>query len=214
MTTIDFFQQLKDLYTAKRQPQEVLADTGVFLAAEAQGEPGGAAFQQRIEALYAVAYTIKFTLKFAGGVDFKVGRLECLYFSDPQQTPMAEWHWRLLIRIPAEVTGKDLAAAKKALREKKGLDTTAVQRIRWREGRGLQMLHVGPYDQVTQTFTALHTHAAQHGLQLQGPAHEIYLSDPRRTAPARLKTIVRLRVRGSAARPAARPGPRRRRTSD
>jgi len=195
MPPIDFAKSLKDLYRATRNVQEVVADRGVFLAVEGQGPPGGEAFQAAIQALFPVVYTIKFTLKRAGTVDFKVGALECLYLSCPDETPMHQWRWRLLLRIPEQVTSAALAQTKRALREKKGLDATAVTRLRWKEGRAIQVLHVGPYDAVSQTYAALHAYAAEHGLAACGPAHEIYLSDPRRTAPEKLKTIVRLPVK-------------------
>lgn len=195
METIDLSKQLKELYSAKRQPSLVLAEKGVFLAADGQGEPGGEVFQRLIGALYAVTYTAKFTCKFAGEFDFKVGRFECLYLCDPCQVPKADWQWRLLIRVPAELKAKHVTAAQTSLREKKGLDTSAVYRLSWREGRAVQALHVGPYDQVGETFNSLTVHAEALGWQIQGPAHEIYLNDPQRVAPEKLKTIVRLAVK-------------------
>jgi hypothetical protein len=195
MQTIDFGKTHKQVYTATRKIQEVTADAGTFLAVEGQGAPGGETFQKAIQALYSTAYTLKFTLKMQGTLDFKVGKLHCLYLSDPAKVPMDQWQWRMLLQIPEEVTAKDLTEAKKAIREKKGLDASGVRRIRWKEGRAVYVLHVGPYDQVGDTYRALGAYAAEHGLNLAGPAHEIYLNDPRRTAPEKLKTIVRLPVK-------------------
>jgi hypothetical protein len=194
MDPIDFTKQFKELYTAKRTVQEVVAGAGVFLAVEGQGAPGGAAFGQACEQLFSIVYTIKFG-PLRQSVNFKVGSLETLYLSDPAHTPMAQWKWRLLIRIPDAVAAKDVTAAKKALKEKKGLDASAVKRIRWKEGRALQILHVGPYNQVGETYEQLQAAAAGQGCQTACPAHEIYLNSPCRTAPEKLKTIVRLPIK-------------------
>jgi hypothetical protein len=194
METIDFSKLLKDLYTATQRPKEVRALAGTFLAMDGQGAPGGEAFQQAVQALYSAVYTLKFALKHEGVVDFKVSKLECLYFSEPHKTPMDQWQWRFLVRVPEEVTSKALTQTKKSLREKKGLDLTKVKRIRWKEGPALQVLHVGPYDQVEGTYCLLESYAQEHGLAIKGPAHEIYISDPRRVAPEKLKTIIRLGV--------------------
>ncbi len=194
METIDFAKTLKHLYTANRRIEEVNAEPGTFFAVDAQGRPGGEAFQKAIQCLFGAVYTVKFTMKYEGIVDFKVGKPECLYLSDPQKTPISEWQWRLLIRVPDAVTSKHLADAKKVLKERKGLDTAAVRRIRWKEGRAVQVLHVGPYDQVGATYCQLDAFAREQGMVPQCPAHEIYLSDPRRVAPEKLKTIVRLPV--------------------
>jgi hypothetical protein len=200
MKTIDFTKDLKELYTAKKKPEIVTADRGTFFSVDAVGGPGGEAFQQAIGALYGAVYTAKFMIKKEARFDFKVSKLECLYMSDPEKVSMEEWQWRMLIRVPEAVTLIDLKAAQKAClerAEKKGerVEVSLVKRISFKEGRAVQAMHVGPYDQVGQTYGQLHEYAAAEGLQAKGPAHEIYISDPRRVAPERLKTIVRLAVR-------------------
>lgn len=195
MGPIDFGKTLKHLYSAKRKIEEVMAETGTFVAVEGRGQPGGEAFQSAIQSLYGTVYTVKFTLKFEKVVDFKVGKLECLYMSDPRKTPIAEWRWRFLVRVPEAVTAGHLAKVRKVLKERKGLDTKAVKRVRWKEGRALQILHVGPYDEVGPVYRQLEAYASDHGLAIQCPAHEIYLNDPRRVAPEKIKTIVRLSVK-------------------
>lgn len=195
MKTIDLAKTCKDLYTATGKVKEVVAAAGTFLVVDGQGAPGGEAFQQAMMALYATTFTLKFALKQAGTLDFKVGKPECVYFSDPQKTPVRLWKWRILLRIPDAVTAANLTAAKKALMARKVVDVSAVKRLRWKEGRAVQVLHVGPYDQVCRTFNLLLAHIEQARLAIAGPAHEIYLSDPRKTAAAKLKTIVRLPVK-------------------
>jgi len=196
MQSIDFAKTHKEFYTATRKIGEVVVPAGVFFAVDGQGRPGGEAFQHAIQCLYSIAYTVKFTLKQQGTLDFKVGKLECLYLSDPGKTPIDQWQWRVFLRAADAVTAKDLTQARKAIQQRKGLDASAVKRIRWKEGRALQVLHVGPYDQVGQTYGELEAYAKEHGLTLACPAHEIYLNDPRRMAPGKLKTIVRLPVTG------------------
>jgi hypothetical protein len=195
MKTSDATRTLKNLYSATRKIKDVVADKATFLAIDGQGAPGGEAFQQAITSLYATAYTVKFALKAQEGPDFKVGKLECLYLSDPCTTSRDQWQWRLLLRVADDVTAKDLTAAKKAIREKKDLDASNVKRITWKEGRALQVLHVGPYDQVGARFDQLQAHAAELGLTVKGSPHEIYISDPRLVTPEKLKTIVRLPVK-------------------
>jgi len=193
MDRIDFARSHKPLYSATRKIKEVLAGSGTFLAVEGRGEPGGTAFQQAIEALFSIAYTSKFMLKAAGTLDFAVGKLECLW-EEPAGRPPRDWGWRMLLRVPAELTTARVRAASAAILEKKALDTSSVQRISFNEGRCLQVLHVGPYDRLGGAYDLLAEEARSRELSPRGMGHEIYLSDPRRTAPERLKTIVRLPV--------------------
>lgn len=196
---IDFRKLYPDLYRESRDVAEVRAARGVFLTVDGVGKPGGPAFQAAIGALYALAYTAKFTLKQAGLGDFAVPALEGLYFDDPATTPSAQWRWRLQIRIPDQVTARALAGVRKTLAEKKGLDTRSVKRVAWAEGRALQVLHVGPYDQAGGAYQRLASEATARGLSCAGPGHEVYLSDPRRVPPGRIKTIVRMPVRAARA---------------
>jgi hypothetical protein len=195
METIDFFKTHKDLYTATSKVKEVTADKAKFLAVEGQGAPGGPVFEQVIQALFSVVFTMKFTLKFAGGVDFKICRLEWLLLTDPCKTPKDQWQWRFLIRVPDEISAKDLKQAIKTVKEKKEFDASAVKLISWKEGPAVQVMHVGPYDQVGGSYEQLDAYGKVHGLTVIGPAHEIYISDPHRVAPEKIKTIVRLSVK-------------------
>jgi hypothetical protein len=194
METIDYSKTMRQLYTATAKIQQIEAETATFLAVDGQGEPGGEVFQSGIQALYAVAYTLKFMLKQEKVVDFKVGKLECLHLSDPHTVPKEEWQWRLLLRVPETLASQHLAQAKRLLKERKGPDVARVKRIRWKEGLALQTLHVGPFDQVGATYARLVAYASEHGVRIQCIGHEIYLNDPRRVAAARLKTIVRVPV--------------------
>ena len=134
-------------------------------------------------------------MKQAGELDFKVSKLEALWEDDPRSIPMAEWRWRLMIRVPEELTAEHVRQACKVTREKKGQDVPEVKRTRWKEGRCLQVMHVGPYDKIESAYQKLSLRAEELGLTPSGRGHEIYISDPRRTAPDKLKTIVRLPVK-------------------
>lgn len=194
METTDVKKSHKHLYQATQQVKEVTAAHGTFLAVDGMGKPGGEAYQEAINRLFSLAYTAKFALKKAGKLDFKVAPLECLWYDNRATTPVPEWRWRLLIRIPDQVCSEDLEKAKAQVAGKKGLDTSAVQRTKWEEGRTLQVMHIGPYDTVGDTYRVLKQHAEDNGLSIKGMGHEVYISDPRRTAPEKLKTIVRMQV--------------------
>jgi len=195
---IDFAKTYKDLYTATSKIKKVRAGKATFLSVEGQGEPGGPAFQSAIQRMYSLAYTAKFMLKNAGKLDFGVSRLECLWHGENMDcTPKSEWRWQLLIRLPEAVTETHLKQAREEIRRRRDLDTSTVRRWNWAEGRCLQVMHVGPYDEVGKVYTSLDEFAKAEGQTTCCPGHEIYISDPRRVAPARLKTIVRLPVKKS-----------------
>jgi hypothetical protein len=137
-------------------------------------------------------------LKNSGKIDFGVGKLECLWHMDNLESiPRTEWPWQLIVRIPDQVTEGDLKKARLEIQQRRHLDTSAVRRWTWKEGRCVQVLHVGPYDEVGATFQQLDEYARSRGLQARSPGHEIYISDPGRVAPAKLKTLVRLPVGGA-----------------
>ena len=190
---IDFSKTRKDLYSATEKVKEVHPGRGIYLSVEAKGQPGGPAFQTAVEKLYTLAYTLKFGVAKSKDLDFKVCCLECVY-EDPCGIPKDEWKWQLLIRIPDELTEGDVQRAREAVRKRKEMDTSTVKRIEFEEGTCLQTLHVGPYDQVGVTYNALLKQADLQGLAPAGRAHEVYISDPRRVPPEKLKTIVRLPV--------------------
>lgn len=196
---LDLFKQHKQEYVARAEPALVTVAAAKYLTIDGCGSPGGEEFQAKIAALYGLAFTIKMSCKFAGGRDYKVCSLEALYsggeaaFAD---TPREQWRWKLLIRTPTFIGAAELRSAKEALREKgKPPEFEGAKLETLREARCVQALHVGPYDDEERTVQAMKRLAADQGLALVGPHHEIYLSDPRRTAPERLRTIIRVPVR-------------------
>ena len=190
-TKLDLYVQYKSEYVTPKSPVLIDASPAQYLAIDGVGEPGGAVFQQKLGALYNVAFTIKMAKKVAGK-DYAVSKLEGLWWSDAAATSAGSWNWTLLIRVPDFIVSKDLKDAVQKLREK-GKDPAvaevAIKKVK--EGRSVQMLHVGPYNQEPVTIEAMQKFAAAQGLSFRGLHHEIYLSDPRRVAPAKLRTILR-----------------------
>jgi len=156
--------------------------------------------QARIGALFAIAFTIKMTRKFAG-CDYKVCAPEALWWGTGGRAeffrePTERWNWKLMMRTPDFIAKDDLAEAVAKLKAKgKGPAVAEVQLETIGEGHCVQMLHVGPYDREPKTVAQMKAFAKENGLALHGLHHEIYLSDPRRVAPERLRTILRQPVR-------------------
>ncbi|MFH0963050.1 MAG: GyrI-like domain-containing protein [Planctomycetota bacterium] len=195
MKSVDIKKDFRDLYRAGSRVEEVNVEPGTYLSVDGQGAPGAEAFSTAIQAVYSVAYTIKFGLKRAGVLDFKVPPLEVQWLvEDPKNTPMSEWRWRALLRVPDGVTAVHVSDAHKSLQTRKGVDASRVRRTSWRGGRELQTLHVGPYDLVAEAYKKLFAHARGMNAKPRGNCTEVYLNDPRRTAPAKLKTIVRMPI--------------------
>jgi hypothetical protein len=145
-----------------------------------------------------VAFTIKMEKKFAGR-DYAVAKLEGLWWGGQRgklmiDSPSSTWRWKLMIRVPGFVTAADLQRARRVLIGR-GRKPGAVRLESLREGRVVQLLHVGPYNREHESIARMQAFVRDRGLQPYGRHHEIYLSDPRRVAPAKLRTILRHPVR-------------------
>jgi hypothetical protein len=204
MTTtdkIDLCKLHKDQYAAPKSPVLVTVDSAVYLAISGRGAPGGPEFTDKVGALYGVAFTTKMTHKFAGFQDYAVCKLEAQWWQDDPKAdfstvPPDRWNWRLMIRTPPIVKKQEVQDAIAKLVEKgKAMYTDQVKLESVPEGLCVQMLHVGPYDQEFVTIEAMKAFAQKKGLALHGRHHEIYLSDPRRISPEKLKTILRVPVK-------------------
>jgi len=167
-----------------------------FLAVEGHGSPYDPAFQGAIRALYPIAYAIHFDVKKATGTSHPVPPLEALWWwgagrSFPEEDEK-EWRWRLMIRQPKGVTSAMLAKAKASVRAKHPeIAVDSVELQRYHEGRSMQILHVGPYKDEATTIQRLHEEIQKAGYHASGLHHEIYLGDPRRAKPEKLRTLVR-----------------------
>ncbi|HEY9376791.1 MAG TPA: GyrI-like domain-containing protein [Jiangellaceae bacterium] len=196
-TKLDFKRELRELYNASRDPELVDVPELNYLMVDGHGDPNTAVeYREAVEALYAISYAAKFIVKGTpGGVDYGVLPLEGLWWATDMSAFTAydksAWDWTMMIMQPDVVTAEILeqALAKTA---KKGLAAQGLVRLeRFAEGRCAQVMHLGPYAAEAPTIQRLHAFIADQGLQLRGKHHEIYLSDPRRTTPEKMKTISR-----------------------
>jgi hypothetical protein len=200
---IDLWTKHKNLFSPKAgKPELVRVPPFTYLMADGTGDPNTSpAFMAAIGALYSLAYTLKFRFKKNKGVDFRVMPLSGRFHAeDPSvflQGRKAEWKWTLMLALPSLVTAADLKAARQEALAKKNASPTLplVRREVLREGLCAQVLHRGPYAAERPTIAALHAFIAAQGLSFAGSHHEIYISDPNRTAPEKLKTIIRQPVR-------------------
>jgi len=168
-----------------------------FLMIDGSGDPNtSSAYREALEALYAMSYTLKFLSKRTEGIDYVVMALEGLWWSDDMAGFSMEdrtaWKWTSLMMQPDHITSAHFQAAIEEVSRKK--DLPALDRMRFepfREGLSVQIMHIGPYADEGPTIARLHEFAADRRHRLRGKHHEIYLSDPRRTAPERLRTVIR-----------------------
>ena len=198
---LDLYKVHKAEYVASSKPVLIRTKPARYLAIGGQGKPAGEAFTASIGALYGMAFTIKMTRKFAGRQDYAVCRLEGQWFfnGDPSAIPKDDWKWKLLIRTPDFVSSKDLKAAVATLLKRgKSREVEKVRLETIEEGHCIQMLHIGPYERENETIAIMRDFAHANSVKLVGPHHEIYLSDPRRVPPERLRTILRVPVNKQA----------------
>jgi len=198
-TKIDFKKQLKHLYNpSSKQVTVVDVPELNFLMIDGEGDPNTSeAYQDAIETLFAVSYALKFAIKRGeSGIDFAVMPLEGLWWvEDMTQFSMENrdaWKWTAMIMQPAYVTQQLVEGAVKQVEKKKGLASLSDMRFAaFPEGTAAQIMYFGPYSEEAPTIDKIHGFIRDQGYRLRGKHHEIYLSDPRRTAPHKLKTIIR-----------------------
>ena len=199
MAKRDFKKLLADLYgPSHKQPSLVTVPEMNFVMVDGWGDPETSErFQDATEALYAVSFTLKFAAKGLGAEhDYVVPPLEGLWWTeDDESFDMADrgaWLWTLMIMQPEPVDEEMFIDAAAQLQESKDLPALPGLRFEpYDEGRAAQIMHIGPYDQEPETIARLHAFIADRGHELRGNHHEIYLSDPRRTAAEKLKTVLR-----------------------
>jgi len=170
-----------------------------FIMVEGKGAPEGSSFQKAIQTLYGLAFTIKFGAKKTLGVDFPVMPLEGLWWTkgggfDPKRRE--DWLWTLMIMQPKLVTKGMFAKAKEELKRKKGPSALEPASLElFDEGLCVQATHVGPYSTEAETIARLEAFAKEKGYSMTGKHHEVYLGDPRRAAPSKLRTVIRHPIR-------------------
>ena len=199
MARIDMKQTLKSLYRQPAgEPSLVEVPELPFLMVDGAGDPNTApAYVEAIEALYSVAYTMKFMAKNGPiALDYVVMPLEGLWWADDLSSfiraDKQAWYWTMMIAQPDAVTDELFRAATAQSARKKNLPALPGLRLeRFPEGRAAQILHIGPYAAEGPTIERLHQFIAAQGYQRRGKHHEIYLSDPRHIAAERMQTIIR-----------------------
>ena len=205
----DYKKEYKEFYMPKAKPEVVNVPEMRFVAVQGAGDPNeeGGEYTKAIEMLYAVAYTIKMSKmgdhKMDGYFDFVVPPLEGLWWQKGVEgvnlDDKSTFEWVSMIRIPDFVTPEEFEWAKAEAARKKGLDLEKVQYRVMEEGLCIQCLHVGPYDDEPATMALMEQFAAAEGYAEdhsdERRHHEIYLSDPRKTLPERLKTVLRMPVK-------------------
>lgn len=203
MDKYDLKAARRDLYAPSAKDFSIVdVPAMTYLALDGSGDPNASAeYAAALEALYTVAYTVKAHSRTVIGRDFVVPPLEGLWWADDMSAfirrDKSAWHWTMLIALPDWITAEVVETARAAARKKKDLpaiDALAVRTLN--EGRSVQILHLGSYDDEGPTLERLHrTYLTETGYAPNGHHHEIYLSDARRTEPAKLKTILRQPVK-------------------
>lgn len=200
MEKVDLREQLKHLYNPPgREVSVVDVPPMNFLMIDGEGNPNTSEdYAHAVEALYAISYALKFMIKRGvDAIDYAVMPLEGLWWADDMTRFSVEdkdaWRWTMMIMQPQFVTGELVQGAMSQIEKKKG-PLPALPRMRFEsfhEGRAAQVMHHGPYSEEGPTIEKLHEFIEMEGHELRGKHHEIYLGDPRRTAPERLKTVIR-----------------------
>ncbi|MDR2719912.1 MAG: GyrI-like domain-containing protein [Nitrososphaerota archaeon] len=196
-TKIDFKKELKHLYNPSAKMVNVIDVPAMnFLIINGKGAPTSPQYQQAIETLFTVSYTLKFMVKKAKNIDYGVMPLESLWWLDNMKefatTPPNEWRWTNMIMQPPYIQERYVKTAIEQVIKKKEL--SAIDKItfdNFHEGISAQILYHGPYAEERPTITKIHEYIHKSGHELRGKHHEIYLNDPSITAPENLKTIIR-----------------------
>ena len=197
MDKIDLKSELKFLYKpSAREVVEVDVPAFKFLMIDGNGNPNTSReYKQAVEALYSVSYAIKFVLKRKKGLDYVVMPLEGLWWADDlasfNRDEKDSWKWTMMIMQPPEASKELVQASITSVRDKK--DLPGLEKVRFaqfKEGRSAQIMHIGPFSEEGPTIRRVHDYIASRSA-LRGKHHEIYLSDIRKAAPERWKTIIR-----------------------
>jgi len=201
--TFDVKKAEKQFYQAKEIATIEIPSMN-FMAIRGMGDPNAAdgAYQRAVQRLYAVAYTLRMSEKagvsLPGFEAYVVPPLEGLWWQTSKHgvdlSQKAHFQWWAMIRLPKFVNLNMLDWAKQTASEKKQLDTSAIQWFKYDEGLVVQALHIGPYATEPTTVAQMENYIQTHGLKNDFASryhHEIYLSDPRKTAPEKMKTILR-----------------------
>lgn len=205
----DYKKEYKEFYLPKSEPSIVTVPRMNYLAVHVQGDPNleGSEYKQSIELLYGIAYTIKMSKKgdhqIDGYFDYVVPPLEGFWWQDGidgiDYSQKEGFRGISVIRLPDFVTKTDFDWAVEEAARKKKIDFSKVEFMTYEEGLCVQCMHLGSYDEEQETVARMHEYMESHGCILdisdKRLHHEIYLSDARKVAPEKLKTVVRHPIR-------------------
>ncbi len=197
---IDLKKELKQLYNpSTKEVTFVDVPDMNFLVIDGEGAPASQQYMDAVQTLFPVAYALKFMIKKAKGVDFGVMPLEGLWWMDDMAQFSVErkdeWRWTAMIMQPKYVVEADFKAALMQVEKKKLPSADKVRFEPFHEGKAAQIMHIGPYSTEGPNVQRIHAAIKAAGLQLSGKHHEIYFGDPRKTAPEKLKTVLRQPVK-------------------
>ena len=201
----DYKKEYKEFYQPKNKPSIIEIPAMTFLAVRGKGDPNqeNGEYQTAIGLLYALAYTIKMSKKsdhhIDGYFDYVVPPLEGFWWQEGREgidyENKSDFHWISLIRLPDFVTKADFDWAIEEATRKKKQDFSSVEFLTYGEGLCVQCMHLGSYDEEPTTIAAMEAYAQAQGyvIDINNSRfhHEIYLSDPRKTAPEKRKTVLR-----------------------
>lgn len=201
MDKVDLKKELKNLYNPSAKEVSVVDVPAMnFLVVDGEGAPTSPQYSAAIEALFSVAYTLKFMVKKGKGIDYSVMPLESLWWVDDMSKFSAyrkdEWKWTAMIMQPKYVTSDDFNLTVEQVKKKK--NPAALPKVRFesfKEGPSAQIMYVGPFSAEEPTIVKIHALIQNGGHVLSGKHHEIYLNNPATTAPEKLKTIIRQPVK-------------------
>ncbi|MBQ9213235.1 MAG: GyrI-like domain-containing protein [Bacteroidales bacterium] len=209
MTTFDFKKEFKKYYLPPCKPEIVNIPPANFIAVRGSGNPNDedGDYKHALNILYAVAYTLKMSYKtdykINGFYEYVVPPLEGFWWQDGvvgvDYSNKSTFNWISVLRLPDFITHKDFDWAVTTATKKKKIDCSQAEFLTINEGRCVQIMHIGTYDQEPETVKLMDNFIATTGytndLSATRLHHEIYLSDPRKTAPEKLKTVIRHPVR-------------------
>ena len=201
----DFKKEYKEFYMPKSKPEIVTVPKANYIAVRGKGDPNdeGGAYQQAVGILYAVAYTLKMSYKtdyrIEGFFDYVVPPLEGFWWQDGvggiDYSDKSTFNWISVIRLPDFVTQKDFDWATGEAEKKKHLDCSKAEFLTIDEGLCVQIMHIGPFDDESATVSMMNAYLLENGYEndFSGSRlhHEIYLSDARKVAPEKWKTVIR-----------------------
>jgi hypothetical protein len=203
MSKVDFKKEFKDLFAPPKKFVVVDVPDMQFLMVDGHGDPNVALeYQEAVEALYAVGYKIKFLSKKQLEKDYVVPPLEGLWWAEDMASfstvrDKSQWDWTMMIMTPDWINAEMFSEAFEQVR--KGKNPAALDKVRlerYHEGASVQIMHVGSYNDEGPTLMKMHNEfIPQNDYIENGKHHEIYLSDPRRVAPEKLKTVLRQPIR-------------------